>query len=352
MSQGTKGVVYVGLSGGVDSSVTAALLQEQGYKVVGVYMKNWTKSLPGFRCPWEQDLRDAKRIAVQLGIPFEIFDFEDEYFEKVVQYMIDGFEAGLTPNPDIMCNQEIKFRLFYDLCMEKGADYIATGHYAVANKGLLKTAKDSSKDQTYFLYRLKKQELQKTLFPLGGMLKTDVRKKAKELGLVTAEKKDSVGICFVGEIGIKDFLKNYVQYKPGQIIDQNGKTVGQHEGAIFYTIGQRSGMDVGGGMPYYVTGKDMKQNIVYVTSDIDDKKLWSSKVRLVQTSWVDASPAEGKSYIARIRHQGELEDVVVSAIDKQECMIEFAEPVRAITPGQSLVLYGGDECIGGGIIIK
>lgn len=342
--------VYVGLSGGVDSSVTAALLLEQGYKVVGVYMKNWTKSLPGFRCPWEQDLRDAKRVAVQLGIPFEIFDFEDEYFDKVVQYMIDGFEAGITPNPDIMCNQEIKFRLFWDLCVEKGADYIATGHYAQVDGGKLLAAKDPSKDQTYFLYRSKKEELAKTLFPLGSMLKVDVRKKASELGLVTAEKKDSVGICFVGEIGIKDFLKNYVQYESGSIINQRGEEVGEHEGAIFYTIGQRSGMDVGGGMPYYVTGKDMKKNIVYVTSDIDDKKLWSDTVTLSQTSWVGEPPTVNTSYRSRIRHQGSLEEITITSIEDDACSISFNEPIRAITPGQSLVVYDNDICLGGGII--
>lgn len=345
--------VYVGLSGGVDSSVTAALLKEQEYRVVGIYMKNWTKSLPGFRCPWEQDLRDAKRIAVQLGIAFEIFDFEDEYFDKVVQYMIDGFKAGLTPNPDIMCNQEIKFRLFFDVCMQKGADYVATGHYAQVDSAgtetRLRAAKDPGKDQTYFLYRTKRAELEKTLFPLGNMHKTEVRKKAKELGLVTAEKKDSVGICFVGEIGIKDFLKNYVEYEPGPIINQRGEQVGEHEGAIFYTIGQRSGMDVGGGLPYYVTGKDMTANTVFVSSDINDDKLWSSSVTLSELSWVGEAPQADITYTARIRHLGELHSCTIDITDDQ-AVVRFDEPVRAVTPGQSLVVYNDDICLGGGII--
>src|SRR6056297_3899132 len=211
--------VFVGLSGGVDSSVTAALLVEQGYDVTGVYMKNWSKDLPGFPCPWKEDYQDAKRVAVKLGIPFELFDFEEEYFERVVQYMLDGFKSGITPNPDIMCNQEIKFRLFYDLAREKGADFIATGHYAkvlndetesgfksdlnrISNEGVLLQAKDDNKDQTYFLYRVSQDALAHTLFPLGDMTKPEVREEAKKRILVTANKKESMGICFVGKVGI------------------------------------------------------------------------------------------------------------------------------------------------------
>src|SRR5579862_7436473 len=236
--------VYVGLSGGVDSSVSAALLKEQGYNVVGVYMKNWTKDLPGMPCPWKEDFTDAKRVAVQLGIDFKVYDFERQYRDKVVNYMIDAFKAGFTPNPDIMCNQEIKFKLFLDAALADGADLIATGHYANTKNGHLFMAKDSNKDQTYFLHRVTKEALSKAVFPLGEYTKPQVRELAKKFGLVTADKKESMGICFVGKVGIKDFLKQYVKEKPGGIIDQSGKLVGQHEGAIFYTIGQRHGLEV------------------------------------------------------------------------------------------------------------
>ena len=199
--------VYVGMSGGVDSSVTAMLLAEQGYKVVGVYMKNWSRDLPGMKCPWAEDLADAKRVAVKLGIPFEVWDFEKEYHDKVVEYMLDEFKKGNTPNPDIMCNQEIKFKLFYEKAMAAGADYIATGHYAQVKDGKLLRAKDENKDQTYFLYRISDEALKHTLFPIGGMLKPEVKKLAAEHGLHNAYKKESMGVCFVGEVGMKDFLK-------------------------------------------------------------------------------------------------------------------------------------------------
>src|SRR3954471_6098845 len=207
--------VYVGMSGGVDSSVAALLLKEQGYRVVGVYMKNWSQDLPGTPCPWKEDFQDAKRTAVQLGIDFKMYDFEKQYRQKVVDYMLDGFKAGITPNPDIMCNQEIKFKLFLDTALEDGADLIATGHYAKVKDGKLLMAKDENKDQTYFLYRVTKDALNKTLFPLGGLTKPEVRKLAKQANLITADKKESMGICFVGKVGIKDFLQQYVEEKAG-----------------------------------------------------------------------------------------------------------------------------------------
>jgi tRNA-specific 2-thiouridylase len=261
--------VFVGMSGGVDSSVTAALLKQQGFDVTGVYMKNWSKDLPGFPCPWKEDYQDAKRVAVQLGIDFKMFDFEKDYFELVVQYMLDAFKAGITPNPDIMCNQEIKFKLFLEASLREGADMIATGHYAnvahLDGRYELRKAKDDNKDQTYFLYRVTEKALEKTLFPLGDLTKPEVRILAKKMGLATATKKESMGICFVGKVGIKEFLQQYVTSKPGNIINQRGEVVGEHNGAIFYTIGQRHGLDVGGGAPIYVVGKDMNKNEVYVT---------------------------------------------------------------------------------------
>jgi tRNA-specific 2-thiouridylase len=342
--------VFVGLSGGVDSSVSAALLVEQGYEVTGVYMKNWSKDLPGFPCPWKEDYQDAKRVAVKLGIPFEMFDFEKEYFEKVVQYMLDGFKAGITPNPDIMCNQEIKFKLFYDVAKSKGADYIATGHYAQTNNGKLIKAVDDNKDQTYFLYRVSKKALEHTLFPIGHLTKPQVRKEAEKRKLITANKKESMGICFVGKVGIKEFLSQYIETVPGPIIDLDGNVVGEHDGAIFYTIGQRHGLDVGGGLPYYVTGKNMDKNIVYVTRDISDKNLWRDEINLESTHWINTVPENGQILHVRTRHRAKLVECAISNIKGNKATLKPSEPIRAITPGQSSVLYDENICLGGGII--
>lgn len=337
--------VYVGMSGGVDSSLTAALLVEQGYDVTGVYMKNWTQDLPGLKCPWADDLADAKRVAVQLGIDFEVFDFENDYKQKVVNYMIEEYKLGRTPNPDIMCNQEVKFRLFLDAALEHGADMIATGHYARVQNGELHLAKDTNKDQTYFLYRVTGEALQKTLFPLGGYTKPEVRAMAQERGLYTAAKKDSQGICFVGQIGIRDFLRQYITPEPGTIVDkQTGETVGHHDGAIFYTLGQRHGLDVGGGLPYYVVGKDMEKNEVYVSRDLNDSELWKSDITLTALHWINDTAQDG-DYLIRIRHRAPLVKAQL-----QGTTLHLAEPQRAATAGQSVVLYRDDTCVGGGIV--
>lgn len=339
--------VYVGMSGGVDSSLTAALLVEQGYDVTGVYMKNWTQDLPGLKCPWADDLADAKRVAVQLGIDFEVFDFENEYKHKVVDYMIEEYKLGRTPNPDIMCNQEVKFRLFLDAALEHGADMIATGHYARVENGVLKLAQDANKDQTYFLYRVTGEALTKTLFPLGGYTKPEVRKMAEDRGLYTAAKKDSQGICFVGQIGIRDFLRQYVTPAPGAIIDkQTGDVVGRHDGAIFYTLGQRHGLDVGGGLPYYVVGKDMDKNEVYVSRDLGDKALWMKEIQLDSLHWINQAPAPGSVVQIRVRHRAPL---VAATFDG--AALHLDEPQRAVTAGQSVVIYDNDVCLGGGIVV-
>lgn len=406
--------VYVGMSGGVDSSLTAALLQEQGYDVTGVYMKNWTQDLPGVRCPWADDLADAKRVAVQLGIDFKVFDFEKEYKHKVVDYMIDEYKRGRTPNPDIMCNQEVKFKLFLEAALGDGADLIATGHYARVeysqtpslppsrrllslsipassslipskqisprptissetslsaaelakpftqssggkgeqtekNKGILKTATDTNKDQTYFLYRITDEALGRTLFPLGEFTKKQVRAMAKARGLFTAAKKDSQGICFVGKVGIRDFLSQYVTQQPGKIIDKTtGVLLGYHDGAIFYTLGQRHGLDVGGGLPYYVVGKDMDKNEVYVTTNLNDTTLWKKTITLEAVHWINEPPKPGL-YTIRIRHRAPLEKAYLTYAHSR-IILELVHEQRAIAAGQSVVIYDDERVAGGGIV--
>ncbi|HSX06545.1 MAG TPA: tRNA 2-thiouridine(34) synthase MnmA [Candidatus Saccharimonadia bacterium] len=344
--------VYVGMSGGVDSSVTAALLKEQGYDVTGVYMKNWSQDLPGMVCPWKQDYQDAKRVAVQLGIPFKMYDFETEYRQRVVDYMIAEYQAGRTPNPDIMCNQEVKFKLFLDACLADGADMIATGHYAKTEDGQLLTAANIEKDQTYFLCRVTEDALKHTLLPIGEFAtKAEVRTKAAELGLATAEKKDSQGICFVGKVGIKDFLLHELgEQSHGRIIDQNGATVGEHDGAIFYTIGQRHGLSVGGGLPFYVVGKDMVKNEVFVTTNLDDDRLWHRSLKLTNLHWINDAPGADKTYQVRTRYRAPLVDCQITLNDKT-ADIQLSEDIRAITPGQSAVIYDDNRVVGGGIVI-
>lgn len=369
--------VFVGMSGGVDSSLAAALLVEQGYAVTGVYMKNWSQDLPGLKCPWADDLADAKRVAVQLGIDFTVFDFEKDYRDKVVQYMIDEYKLGRTPNPDIMCNQEVKFKLFLHAALEQGADMIATGHYAKVIHGApdeqvirtnrmsptgvgdggndlseslaparLMLAKDEGKDQTYFLYRVTAEALGKTLFPLGGYTKAEVREMAKDRGLWTATKKESMGVCFVGQVGMRDFLAQYVTPVPGNIVEkESGSIVGCHDGAIFYTLGQRHGLDVGGGLPYYVVGKDMDKNEVYVSRNMNDESMWRKKLELTNLHWINESAADGEALRVRLRHRGKLLHASLSG-----GTLQLVEPERAVAAGQSAVLYRGNECLGGGIV--
>ncbi|MBQ3325752.1 tRNA 2-thiouridine(34) synthase MnmA [Candidatus Saccharibacteria bacterium] len=356
--------VFLGMSGGVDSSLSAVLLKKQGYNVVGVYMKNWSKDLPGMKCPWAEDLADAKRVAVKLGIDFRVFDFETEYKQKVVDYMLDEFKKGNTPNPDIMCNQEIKFKLFYEVAMEQGADFIATGHYArtgvdTAGVPALLRAKDENKDQTYFLYRISDEALSKTIFPIGDMLKPEVKELAAKKGLDNAYKKESMGVCFVGEVGIKDFLKEYVDIEPGEIRDiDTNKQLGVHEGAIFYTVGQRHGLNIGGGLPYYVVKKDISNNIVYVSRNLNNAQLWTKEL-ILKDVFIRGSEA-GKQLansnkakiMVRIRHRAPLIQATITDYNKdtQEVKVIFLTEIKHPASGQSVVFYQGDECLGGGII--
>ncbi len=384
----SRPLVFVGMSGGVDSSVSAMLLKEHGYKVVGVYMKNWSRDLPGMKCPWAEDLADAKRVAVKLGIDFEVWDFEEAYHEKVVEYMLDEFKKGNTPNPDIMCNQEIKFKLFYEKAMERGADFIATGHYARIIDGKLARAVDENKDQTYFLYRISEDALKHTLFPIGEMTKPEVKKLAEKNGLHNAYKKESMGVCFVGEVGMKDFLKEYIDIKPGEIREiESEKVLGYHEGAIFYTIGQRHGLYLSGvagetndGMPYYVVKKDLDKNIVYVSKNLNNENIWTKELvlkdvfirgdavhsRHFATNWerVNEEPRNARplgrelpeangcdeacrewTVSTRLRHRAPL---IQAKFDGKKLI--FESEIKRPASGQSAVLYDGEVCLGGGII--
>lgn len=382
--------VYLGMSGGVDSSVSALLLKDQGYDVTGVYMKNWSEDLPGMKCPWAEDLADAKRVAVQLDLDFEVWDFEKDYKAKVVDYMLAEFQKGRTPNPDVMCNELIKFKLFYDWAIKRGADFIATGHYAQvsssktdpsenatsAKTDLLK-AVDANKDQTYFLYRMSDAATAKTLFPIGAMTKPEVKQLAVERKLDVATKKESMGICFVGEVGMKDFLQQYLDAKPGEIREQEtGEILGYHDGAIFYTIGQRHGLYLGGGLPYYVVGKDLAANIVYVSKNLNHESLWTTELILeslhlrsgrtpADVAKLAAEPSRNNPnrLQVRLRHRAPLIDCAISASseadrsvgqnpshDEATARLSFSQPIKRPAPGQSAVLYSGDICLGGGII--
>ena len=381
MATNDKKTVYVGMSGGVDSSVSAMLLKEQGHRVIGVYMKNWSEDLPGMKCPWAEDLADAKRVAVKLGISFEVWDFEDEYRKRVVEYMLSEFKAGNTPNPDIMCNQEIKFKLFYEKAMKAGADYIATGHYArvkKANNGAtLLRAADENKDQTYFLYRISDEALAHTIFPIGNLTKPEVKKIAEENGLHNAYKKESMGVCFVGEVGMKDFLKEYIDIKPGEIREiESKKVLGYHEGAVFYTIGQRHGLYLNGekgavndGLPYYIVKKDTKNNIIYVSKNLNNENIWTRELELrdvlMRTNMADsrhfATNGERVSeephndgrdeacrelaVLVRLRHRAPL---IPATFDGKS--LYFEKRIKRPASGQSAVFYNEEECLGGGII--
>lgn len=353
--------VFVGMSGGVDSSLTTSLLQEQGYDVTGVYMKNWTSDVAGYYCPWQDDFNDAKRVAVDLGIPFKVYDFQTQYKDLVVDYLLESYQQGITPNPDIMCNQEIKFKVFLDLALKDGADYIATGHYAqIKNNNhrfYLTTAVDQNKDQTYFLYRMSYEALEHSLMPIGSMLKSKVRLEAKKRHIFTANKKDSQGICFIGKVPIKDFLLNQLgPQKPGLVIDNNQQIVGQHDGVIFYTIGQRHGLNLGGGLPYYVFDKDIKKNIVYVTRDLNFNNLWSDNLSLSQVYFLTDQIKRisvQDNVMAKPRYRASNVAVKnLSQINQDQWSLELVEAVKAPTPGQSVVFYQDQIVLGGGIISR
>jgi len=357
-----KRKVIVGMSGGVDSSVAVALLKQEGYEVTGVFMKNWAD--PRYPCPWQEDRQDAMRVAAILDIPFETWDFSKEYRESVVEYMIREYRMGRTPNPDVMCNSRIKFGAFLQYALKAGADFIATGHYVrlmrksqtnskskIRNSKLV-VAKDLNKDQSYFLWTLTQEQLAHSLFPIGDYTKPEVRGLAKKFGLPTADKPDSQGICFIGPIDVKKFLKTVITQKKGKIVNLEGKAMGEHEGAWFYTIGQRRIEGLSGTVkPMYVIGKDVKKNQVIVGDDKDTyaKIARLSSFHLINNKTVKPADLMGIILTAKSRYTPETSRGKLGK-DKKGYFFEFVKPERAITPGQSLVLYKGDICLGGGII--
>lgn len=343
--------VFVMMSGGVDSSVAAALLKQRGFLVTGIFMKNWGKEGKG--CTYVQDEQDARRVAGKLYIPFYVLNFEKEYYERVFTPFIEGIKQGITPNPDVYCNQEIKFGIFLQKALELGADMVATGHYArVAHKGrhILLRAKDNAKDQTYFLYRLTQSQLSRTLFPIGDYEKREVRSLAKKFGLPTATKPDSQGICFVGESPFDEFLRDFVESHVGNIVDEAGKFLGQHKGVPFYTIGQRKGLGIGGqASPRFVARKDPPTNTLVVVPE-GHNMLYNRRLYAVQLSWVVNKPAvRSFSCQVRFRHQQPLQRATIT-LQHNGALVEFTKEQRAITPGQSVVFYKGRRVLGGGII--
>ncbi len=351
--------IIVGLSGGVDSAVTALLLKQQGHDVAAVFMKNWDEDDENDYCPAEQDLADARAIARQLDIKLHTVSFSSQYWNRVFKHFLAEYEAGRTPSPDIICNREIKFRAFLDYANGLGADLIATGHYARIEKSprvRLLCGADTDKDQTYFLHTLDRAQLQRSLFPLGEFSKSEVRVLAKQAGLAVHEKKDSTGICFIGERRFDTFLAHYIKKNPGDILDLDGEIIGQHEGLMFYTIGQRQGLGIGGrrntsGEPWYVIGKDIENNILRVAQGVNHPALFSQGLQASRLHWIAGSaPAHRVDCTARIRHQQPLQDCTLTMLAQQECSVRFSQPQRAITPGQSVVFYRDDECLGGAVI--
>ncbi|WP_326492578.1 tRNA 2-thiouridine(34) synthase MnmA [Alicyclobacillus dauci] len=362
MQSNSKTRVVVGMSGGVDSSVSALLLKQQGYDVVGIFMKNWDDTDEFGHCTATEDFEDVARVAEQIGIPYYGVNFEREYEERVFQYFLDEYQKGRTPNPDVLCNKEIKFKELLNRALELGADYLATGHYAQVRKmsdGKVQLVRgaDPNKDQTYFLNTLDQAPLQRAMFPIGHMQKSQVREIAREFDLATATKKDSTGICFIGEKNFRNFLSNYLPAQPGDIEDTEGHVLGRHEGLMYYTMGQRRGIGIGGmndrsGEPWFVVDKDLDRNVLIVGQGIDNPRLFSTSLTASQLSFVSGAAPSDTSFraTAKFRYRQDDQGVTVEMRGPNECKVIFDEPQRAITPGQSVVFYDGDVCLGGGII--
>lgn len=354
--------VVVGMSGGVDSSVTALLLKEMGYEVIGVFMKNWDDTDEFGNCTATDDFADVSRVCAQIGIPYYSVNFEKQYKERVFQYFLDEYTQGRTPNPDVMCNREIKFKELLDLALQLDADYLATGHYARVEKSgqtfRLLRGVDDNKDQTYFLHTLGQFPLSRTLFPLGGMNKSEVRSIAERHGLATARKRDSTGICFIGEKDFKPFLQHYLPSQPGDMLSLDGEFKGRHDGLMFYTIGQRHGLGIGGsgtGEPWFVLDKDMDKNVLYVGQGYHHPHLFSIALLGSELHMIDGRQRKvGEEFqcTAKFRYRQPDQTVTVKVLENNCCEVRFSRPQRAITPGQSAVFYDGEECLGGAIIDK
>ena len=351
--------VVVGISGGVDSSVAALLLKEQGYEVIGLFMRNWDTSINGDYlgnpdlnnniCPQEEDYNDAKAVCDKLGIPLHRIDFVKEYWDYVFTYFLDELKKGRTPNPDVMCNKYIKFDMFAKKAKELGCDYISTGHYAKMEDGQLMRAKDTEKDQTYFLSQVSKEQLSNVLFPLGDLEKPKVRKIAEENGLITASKKDSTGICFIGERNFTKFLENYLPNKPGKIVDiSTNDVIGEHIGLMYYTIGQRRGLNIGGSKErMFVVGKDLTNNILYISYGNTEYLISDSCI--IDNVNFNCNNRPFKCS-AKFRYRQQDNDVELEYLSDGNILVKYPQGVKSVTPGQACVLYDGNMCIGGGII--
>ena len=342
-----KLTVVVGMSGGVDSSLAAYLLKKEGYRVLGLFMKNWEEE---GNCSAANDWQDVVSVCSQLDIPFYGVNFAAEYREKVFAYFLEEFRSGRTPNPDILCNREIKFDALFKKAKELGADFLATGHYARTNtSGELLRGLDPQKDQSYFLYTLKRDILKETLFPIGHLPKSEVRRLAKEAGLTTAAKKDSTGICFIGKRDFRQFLSRFIPFEPGPIVSVDGKTLGQHVGLPFYTLGQRKGMGIGGeGDAWFVVAKDLPHNTLLVAQGNDHPALFASSLTASSLSWISDPPTH--SVTAKVRYRQKDQPCTLEPLASRDLLVHFATPQRAVTPGQSVVFYEGDLCLGGGVI--
>lgn len=356
--------VVVGMSGGVDSSVSALLLKEQGYDVVGVFMKNWDDTDDSGVCTATEDFEDVKRVADKIGIPYYSINFEKEYWNKVFEYFLSEYKRGRTPNPDIMCNKEIKFKSFLDFAMKLDADYIAMGHYAktVTDKNgvvHMMRSKDGNKDQTYFLSQVTQEQLKKAIFPLADLSKPQVRMIAEQAGLATAKKKDSTGICFIGERNFKNFLSEFLPAMGGNIVTSDGRIVGKHSGLMYYTIGQRSGLGLGGNQsscaPWFVVGKNLQKNELIVEQGYDSDLLYASSLDASEVSFFTGLPSNDTTIHCTAKFRYRQPDVAVTMNYNKAnntVHVEFDELARAVTPGQAIVFYDGEECLGGAIIDK
>ena len=352
--------VVVGMSGGVDSSVSALLLKRQGYDVIGVFMKNWDEKDENGTCTATADWQDVQDVCEQIGIPYYAVNFEKEYQERVFAYFLAEYRLGRTPNPDVLCNREIKFKAFMDFAMKLGATRMATGHFVRSEtregQPLLLRGMDANKDQSYFLYMLKQEQLRKSLFPVGGMTKAQVRAIAAENGLPVSQKKDSTGVCFIGERNFRQFLQNYLPLKPGDMRTESGQKVGEHIGLAYYTLGQRKGLGLGGGgdgRSWFVVEKDLTRNVLVVAQGEDSPRLFTRYVLGTQATWIAHEPPapEGEPFRCTAKYRYRQSDQAVTATVRGDTLYLAADaPQRAVTPGQSVVLYQGEVCLGGAIV--